>query len=31
VVTYSSIVALLNGSKGFELVNITPNPVTEGL
>ena len=30
VVTYSSIVALLNSSKGFELVNITPNPVTEG-
>ncbi len=30
VVTYSGIVALLNSSKGFELVNITPNPVTEG-
>jgi trimeric autotransporter adhesin len=30
VVTYSSIVALLNSDKGFELVNITPNPVTEG-
>jgi len=30
VVTYSQIVALLNSSKGFELVNITPNPVTEG-
>jgi len=30
VVTYSAIVALLNSSKGFELVNITPNPVTEG-
>ena len=30
VVTYSGIVALLNGNKGFELVNITPNPVTEG-
>jgi hypothetical protein len=30
VVTYSGIVALLNSNKGFELVNITPNPVTEG-
>ena len=30
VVSYSGIVALLNGNKGFELVNITPNPVTEG-
>jgi hypothetical protein len=30
VVTYSSIVALLNSSKGFELINITPNPVTDG-
>jgi Secretion system C-terminal sorting domain len=30
VVTYSGIVALLNSSKGFALVNITPNPLTEG-
>lgn len=30
VVTYSSIVALLNRDKGFEMVNITPNPVTDG-
>ncbi len=30
VVTYSSIVALLNKEKGFEVLNITPNPVTEG-
>jgi hypothetical protein len=30
VVTYSSIVALLNRDKGFEVVNITPNPVTDG-
>jgi hypothetical protein len=30
VVTYSSIVALLNSNTGFEMVNITPNPVTEG-
>lgn len=30
VVTYSSIVALTNASKGLEFVNITPNPVTEG-
>lgn len=27
VTTYSSMVALMNTSKGFELVNITPNPV----
>lgn len=30
VVTYSSIVTLLNSGKIFELINITPNPVTEG-
>jgi Secretion system C-terminal sorting domain len=30
VVTYSGIVALLNSNSGFELVNITPNPATEG-
>lgn len=30
VVTYSSIVVLLNSNKSFELVNITPNPVKEG-
>ena len=30
VVTYSAIVALLNKDKGLEIVNITPNPVTEG-
>ncbi len=30
VVTYSSIVALTNATKGFEVINITPNPVTEG-
>lgn len=31
VVTYSAIVALLNKDKGLEIVNITPNPVTEGI
>ena len=30
VVTYSSIVALTNASKGLEFINITPNPVTDG-
>ncbi len=30
VTNYSSIVALLNKDKGFEIVNITPNPVTDG-
>lgn len=30
IVTYSSIVALLNKTTGFEIVNVTPNPVTEG-
>ncbi len=29
-VTYSSIIALTNATKGFEVINITPNPVTEG-
>ena len=27
-VTYSNIIALINGSKGFALMNIAPNPVT---
>ncbi len=30
VVRYSSIVALLNKEVGFEIVNITPNPVADG-
>lgn len=30
-VSYSSIVALTSAAKGFELINITPNPVTEGV
>ena len=30
VTTYSSVVALLSASKGFEIINITPNPVTNG-
>ena len=29
-ITYSNIIALLNAVKGFEWVNITPNPVTNG-
>ena len=29
-VTYSSIVTLLNATKGFELINIAPNPVVGG-
>jgi trimeric autotransporter adhesin len=29
-VTYSTIVALTTATKGFEVINITPNPVTEG-
>ncbi len=28
VVTYSNILALLNATKGFEVINIAPNPVT---
>jgi hypothetical protein len=27
--SYSNIVVLMNAKKGFELVNITPNPVTD--
>jgi hypothetical protein len=30
VITYSNILALLNASKGKEILNISPNPVTEG-
>ena len=30
VVNYSAVVALVNSGKSFELVSITPNPVTEG-
>ena len=29
-ITYSNTIALLNASKGFELLNIAPNPVTSG-
>jgi hypothetical protein len=29
-ITYSTIVALTTAAKGFEVINITPNPVTEG-
>ena len=29
-ITYSNIIALLNATKGFELLNIAPNPVTSG-
>ena len=29
-VTYSNIIALLNETKGFEVLNIAPNPVTTG-
>jgi hypothetical protein len=29
-ITYSNIVALLNSEKGFQIVNIIPNPVTTG-
>ena len=28
--SYSNIVALMNANKGFELVGVTPNPVTDG-
>jgi hypothetical protein len=31
VVTYSRIVALRNGSKGLDLINIVPNPVLNGV
>ncbi len=27
-ITYSNVIALLNGAKGFELISIAPNPVT---
>ncbi len=30
LVTYSSMVALLNAKKGFELISISPNPVSSG-
>jgi Secretion system C-terminal sorting domain len=29
-ISYSSIVALLNAVKGFEIISIAPNPVTTG-
>jgi hypothetical protein len=29
-VTYSGIVALMNDSKGFDIISIVPNPVTNG-
>jgi hypothetical protein len=29
-ITYSTIVALLNATKGFDIVSIAPNPVTQG-
>lgn len=29
-ITYSSIVALLNASKGFDIVSVAPNPVVNG-
>jgi hypothetical protein len=29
-ISYSAIVALLNASKGFDIISIAPNPVTQG-
>jgi len=29
-ITYSNTVALINGTKGFALMNVTPNPVSHG-
>ena len=30
-ITYSNTIALINASKGFELLSIAPNPVTKGI
>ena len=29
-ITYSNLVVILNAAKGFELINVSPNPVREG-